>query len=80
MSRTRIAKAAPAFLISSLLYAGTVFGKDPDNRKKDTWKQYVGKAGPSGWWAHVIQPDPMTMGRMASTIMTGMAMGIWMYS
>lgn len=29
---------------------------------QDAWQQYRGKAGPSGWQCHVIQPDPQDHG------------------
>jgi len=41
---------------------GTVFAKEKLAEKKDAWKQYVGKPGPSGWRVNVIQPDPENHG------------------
>jgi hypothetical protein len=39
---------------------GLAQGNPP--RDAATWKQFVGVAGPSGWRAHVIQPDPLDHG------------------
>ena len=35
-----------------------VFAKEKKRVDRNAWKQYVGKAGPSGWRVNVIQPDP----------------------
>ncbi|MBT3469078.1 MAG: VCBS repeat-containing protein, partial [Opitutae bacterium] len=37
---------------------GTVSAKEKQDKRKDAWKQYVGKPGPGGWRVNVIQPDP----------------------
>ena len=42
--------------------AGAVCAKEKKRANKDVWKQYVGKPGPSGWRANVIQPDPKDHG------------------
>ncbi len=51
-------KTMLGFLIVSMFCVATVFGKDQKDSERDTWKQYVGQPGPSGWRANVIQPDP----------------------
>ena len=47
-----------------MLCAGTVSAQKNQMKRagREVWKQYVGKAGPSGWRANVIQPDPKDHG------------------
>lgn len=45
-------------VIVSMFCVAAVFAKEKIGAKADAWKQYVGKPGPSGWRANVIQPDP----------------------
>jgi hypothetical protein len=49
-------------LVLILFCVGAVCAKEKKRVNKDAWKQYVGKPGPSGWRANVIQPDPKDHG------------------
>ena len=53
-------KAVLRLIILSMFCVGTAFAKE--KKGVDAWKQYVGKPGPSGWRANVIQPDPENHG------------------
>lgn len=44
--------------IVSMFCVATVLSKDKKDSERNTWKQYVGQSGPSGWCCNVIQPDP----------------------
>ncbi len=49
-------------LLLTLICAGAAQAREKKRVDMDAWKQHVGKPGPSGWRAHVIQPDPKDHG------------------
>ena len=50
-------KTALRVVIVGMVCVGVGFAKEK-KREANAWTQYVGKPGPSGWRANVIQPDP----------------------
>ncbi|MFP6893110.1 MAG: VCBS repeat-containing protein [Opitutales bacterium] len=61
MNRRDVIRCA-GIVVTSMFAIGTVFAKEKLAEKKDAWKQYVGKPGPSGWRVNIIQPDPENHG------------------
>ncbi|MDA0725864.1 MAG: VCBS repeat-containing protein, partial [Verrucomicrobia bacterium] len=61
MNRRDVIRCA-GIVVTSMFAIGTVFAKEKLAEKKDAWKQYVGKPGPSGWRCHVVQADPRDHG------------------
>ncbi len=51
-------KTAVWFVVAGALCAGTAVAQGEKQVNRNVWKKYVGHPGPSGWRAHVIQPDP----------------------
>jgi hypothetical protein len=61
MNRRDVVRCA-SIVVTSIFAIGTAFAKEKHVGKKDAWKQYVGKPGPSGWRVNVIQSDPKNHG------------------
>jgi len=55
-SRRGFMKTQTLFLLAFVLLGSAAIAKKTKNRQN--WRSHVGKAGPSGWRVHVIQPDP----------------------
>lgn len=51
-------KTALRMLMMSLFVPGVGWAEAKQTGDANTWEQFVGKTGPSGWRANVIQPDP----------------------
>jgi hypothetical protein len=62
MSNLAMVKVVLRLAIVCFCAFGTVSAKEKQDKKKDAWKQHVGKPGPKGWRVNVIQPDPENHG------------------
>jgi hypothetical protein len=57
-SNSTTMKTVLKFLMMIQFCVGAVFADGKQRVEKNAWKQFVGKAGTSGWRVNVIQPDP----------------------
>ena len=62
MSNMAMVKAVSTLAVASIFPMGPVFAQKKQYKRKDAWKQHVGKPGPNGWRVNVIQPDPKDHG------------------
>ena len=51
-------KTVLRIMMMGLFALGAGWAQANQTGDANAWKQFVGKTGPSGWRANVIQPDP----------------------